>query len=420
MRGPNSHLSRPTIEWGTRLAIAMIIAAIAWLAINWTLAQTIASRDPARAHRIAPGDGRISARLAASLIEADPTKVDRRKVWQLAVQALHQDATAVLAAASLGLLDDNAARSRRRFEYAQALSRRNLATQLWGIEDSVRQGDVRGALHHYDIALRTEPAAADLLFPILATATADPAIRSPLVHLLAKRPMWGGNFITHMSASGPDPKVTAVLFAELRRAGVTVSDEASARAVDRLLDRNLPAHAWSYYASIRLGATRTASRDPKFTASLATPSRFDWSVVEADGITASIQRGPSGGIFDFSIATGVGGPLLRQDQLLPPKEYRIEGHSSGFDQSTDGLPYWTLICRDIGRPEGRELGRVTLPSSAGYFAGRFDVPADCPVQTLVLMARPVSSATGLSGQIDRVTLMAARMPPHTAMQGRAR
>jgi hypothetical protein len=61
--------------------------------------------------------------------------------------------------------------------------------------------------------------------------------------------------------------------------------------------------------------------------------------------------------------------------------------------------------------DGRELGRVALPNSdeaEGNFAGRFSVPAGCPVQTLVLVAPGSEGVSGLSGQIDRAQMSPAR------------
>lgn len=97
--------------------------------------------------------------------------------------------------------------------------------------------------------------------------------------------------------------------------------------------------------------------------------------------------------------------MLQQLQLLPPGSYRLSGHTIGIEQPAGALPYWTLRCQD-----GRELGRVEVPNSGvanGNFTGTFSVPAGCPVQTLVLMARSSDAIAGQSGQIDRAALMPA-------------
>lgn len=97
--------------------------------------------------------------------------------------------------------------------------------------------------------------------------------------------------------------------------------------------------------------------------------------------------------------------MLQQSQLLPPGRYRLTGHSTAIEQVDTALPYWALSCQG-----GRELGRVEVPNSSvagGVFSGTFNVPAGCPVQTLVLVARPSDAVSGLSGAFDRVELMPA-------------
>jgi len=147
--------------------------------------------NPAGAHELAPWDGRNGAALAEVL--ATPAVGDYKRAEAVAETALRQDATAVGAAATLGStakISGQAAKSDRLFAYAERLSRRNLATQLWEIENAVSRGDIAGALRHYDIAFRTNVKARELLFPVLSNATDDPEIRAALVATLSQRPLW--------------------------------------------------------------------------------------------------------------------------------------------------------------------------------------------------------------------------------------
>ena len=292
------------------------------------------------------------------------------------------------------------AMARRYFSYAQKLSRRDLRTQLFMIEDAVQREDIPGALHQYDMTLRVFPDLGEMLYPVLASASVDPVIRHQLVKTLAGKPVWSNSFIGFAAGKGPDPKTTAALLLDLRRAGVAVSEIAQASTVNALIAGGHRDAAWSYFAMIRPGADRRRSRDPHFAANLDTPSQFDWTPVnDGLGLTTTIQDG----IFEFAAAASVGGPILWQLQLLPPGTYRLSGHSIGIEQTASALPYWLLRCQN-----GRELGRVEVPNSStakGTFTGTFSVPADCPVQTLILTARPSEAVAGLSGQIDRVELV---------------
>lgn len=393
-------------EWVTRLALAALAVVLGYYSVTFSIAQVVVKRDPALAYRLAPYDGRITAAYATSLAGPDATAQDRVRADALAKRALQQDPTAVAAVATLGINADvrgDKAAARRYFTYAQKLSRRDLRTQLFMIEDAVQREDIKGALRQYDMTLRVFPNLGEMLYPVLASASADPVIRRELVETLAGKPMWSDSFIGFAAVKGPDPKSTAALFLDLRDAGIAVPEIARAGAVNALIAGGQTDAAWSYYAATRSGADRRRSRDPRFTANLEMPSQLDWMPInDGSGLTTGLQ----GGIFDFAAPASVGGPMLQQLQLLPPGSYRLSGHSIGIEQAASALPYWTLRCQN-----GRELGRVEVPNSSvanGNFSGTFSVPADCLVQTLLLTARSSDAIGGLSGQIDRVALVPAR------------
>ncbi|MCW6531223.1 hypothetical protein NED98_13305 [Sphingomonas sp. MMSM20] len=389
------------------------MALVAMLAGVSSLKQSLAYSErgimPELAHQLAPGDGRITALLSEKLSNPEATATDRAEADRLASLALRQDPTAVPALATLGIdaqIRGETARARRIFAYAQLLSRRDLRTQLWAIEDAVARGDVADALRQYDITLRTSEYGPDLLFPVLASAIADPAIREALMRTLATKPAWTASFIEYAAVNSPDPRTTFSLLSGLRRIGVAVPSNAKVALVNALLRGDFYDEAWTYYASLRPGANRRRSRDSRFTAQFDSPSPLDWNVIGDAGISASIQRGDKGGVFDFSAPPSVGGAVLRQMQLLPPGDYLLEGHSSNIEQPSDARPYWQLTCVD-----GRELGRVEIANSAqtgAYFAGRIRVPTGCVTQYLVLVVRPSDLIAGSSGQIDRVQLAPAQ------------
>lgn len=402
---------RSMAEWGARVALAVAVAGLGYVSVAHSFAYMIRGSAPARAHALASWDGRMTALLSEQLSGPQASASDRRRADDLAKLALRQDPTAVAAVATLGIdaqVRGDTAAARRIFAYAEILSRRDLRTRLWAIEDAVGRNDIPGVLRNYDIALRTSRLAPDLLFPVLVTAIGEADVRSALVDTLSRRPPWGEQFITSVSSNGPDTRATADLFRMLHRRGVALPAGASAALVQRLLTENHADDAWQLYAAITPGVDRRMARDPGFTANPADPgaaSPFDWTPVTDSGISASIQRNESGGIFDFAVPSNLSGPVLRQVQLLPPGEYVLEGRSIGLEQANDALPYWTLICAD-----GRELGRVTVPNSAhanGRFDGRFTVPASCAVQQLTLVTRASDALSGVTGQIDDVRLRPA-------------
>lgn len=401
-----------TRRWYPELLIrgflALLVTFVGYVAVRNTVAAAARSSDPERAHRLAPTDGKATALLAQQRFGEAQTSADRFRAAHLARQALRQDPTAVAGAATYGLqaqLGGDMAAARAAFAYAQKLSRRDLQTQLWAIEDAVGRGDVAAALRHYDIALRTSRRATDLLYPVLGSAITDPAIRAALVKTLAAGPAWRDGFVGFVSMNGTRPEATAQLFAALRGHGYQVPDEATAAVTTALVRRDALDAAWRYYTLVRGHSDRRHSRDPDFKAVLAEATPFDWTAINDDGVSASIQRGETGGVLDFAAPSGVGGVVVRQQQRLLPGGYRLEGRSGGIDQPASARPYWVLQCRG-----GRELGRVPLPASGardGRFAGMVVVPRDCPEQVLSLVVRPSDAVSGASGQVFRAELRPA-------------
>ncbi|WP_103727360.1 hypothetical protein [Novosphingobium sp. HII-3] len=402
-------LQRSAAEWGVRVVLALLLAAIAFFGIARTTAYALREKDLALAHVMAPSDGRITALKAETLLQSGVTADNVRTIERFAVQALRQDPTAVAAASALGIIKQtrgDAAGAQRMLAYAERLSRRHLQTQLWAIEEAVAKGDISQALRHYDIALRTSRQAPDLLFPVLEKSIADPTVRAALVRTLAARPAWSTSFLDHIAGTAPDQAATAELYVALHRIGVEASQGAQAEVIDTLIARGNHDAAWQLYREIRPSARRDRARDPRFALLLDHPTPFDWVPVNGTGISSSIQRNNDAGLFDFVVSSGVGGVVLSQRQLLAPGVYHLKGHSIGIDLPEDARPYWALACGD-----GEERGNVDVPNSdqaGGFFTGQLIVPADCPVQTLMLVVRPSYKVGGGAGQIDQIELMPAR------------
>ncbi len=394
-------------EWVLRGGLAAVALALGSASTVRTLAFVLHKDNPERAYALAPGDGRVAGQLAEQIAASDTDAVQRARATRLAHKALVDEPLAVTALTALALntqLTGNSSAARRLFLHSDAVSRRDLGTRLWLIEDAVAHNDVVGALHHYDIALRTAKGAPDLLFPVLSDAVVNPQIAQSLAATLAKRPAWGDAFVQYLGASKADPVVSAAFFRRLDRFRYPVSPNAQTAVVDRLFTAGLFDDAWQYYTVIRPSPSRTHSRDPDFSASLQAPSVFDWVPVMNDaGVNASIQRTGERGIFEFSAPSTVGGLVLQQLQFLPPGRYRLDGMSTGIEQSPASRPYWQLSCMD-----GRELGRIMLPNSSemnGRFTGSFTVGgSNCAAQTLQLIAQASAEVGGVTGQINRVLL----------------
>jgi len=403
----------PLFRWSrgdcaVRAVLALLTLVLGYQSITYSLALTTQNTNPVLAHKLAPGNGRITATVAATKFAADQSASTRFEVTRLAQRALLQDAMAVQAVTALGLqaqLRGDTAKARLLFDYANTLSRRDLQVQLWTIEDAIARGDIPRTLHEYDVALRTSKAAPDLLFPVLSGAISEGEVRRNLVKTLAKRPQWANDFVSYVANAGVDPKSVISLFVDLHRSRVTVPADDERAAITRLIQVNETLSAWNYYSKLRRSPDRRSSRDPQFAMHLEAPTPFDWVISNDASVSASIDTEAGKSYLNFVAPSSVGGSVVQQMQFLLPGRYQIEGLSRGIDQPSDSTPYWSLSCW-----RGRELGQVVVPSSGtaeGRFSGMFSVPADCPVQMLTLFLRASDAVGGVSGQIDQVRLKAA-------------
>jgi hypothetical protein len=391
--GARSRFNRGTV---IRIAIVVLALPLAGVSLADTLAQVAGTVDPQKAHEIAPWNGLVAAKLAEQEMSISPSADLDSRPGRLASLALRQDATAADALNVIGMMaqaSNQPDKARRTFAYALTLSRRELPSRIWAIEEAVWRGDIREALVNYDIALTTSRSAADVLFPVLGSAIAEPKIRAELLRVLDRNPVWERPLIKYLAASGSDPTATAALFRAGNR-NVPVDDEDRVNLVNGLLAKGEVAAAWAYYATFRKGANRMRSRDPGFTSQLSTSSRFDWNTVDTPGISAS----PNGGLLDYSVAPGANGPMIEQAQYLPTGRYRLKTQrGAGSDMAetaADVRPYLKVTCST-----GAELTRLSLPAGRASASVTFTVPPDCLWQSLQLVARSAASAIGTQGQV---------------------
>ena len=403
----NPFAKRTPTNWYARIALILGLIVAAYSSLTSTIANVMVKFDPARAHSIDPQNGKVTAADAEDIFTQHPVADESAPSIRLAQEALRQDPTAVKALAVLGLqaqLRNDTARANQIFAYSTQLSRRDLRTHIWAIEDAVTRGDISGALRHYDIALRTVPDAQPLLFPVLTTALIEPQIRSMVVRILAKNPIWGSNFVLYAATSGVDPEGAMKLFAEAEKAGLKIPPRQRASLVDALFNVGKTDEAWAAYVRLRTDAVRNQSRDPNFELIGNARTLFDWRPGDDPALSAAILNSGKGrGLLDFSVPPSTGGVLVRQTEVLPQGTYRLEGRSRAIEQPSRSQPYWALTCQD-----GRELGRIPVPNSAqahGAFLGSFTVPKECTIQTLSLIAVSSDEISGVSGQIIRAQLL---------------
>jgi hypothetical protein len=387
-----------------RLALALLVLLIGVLAARHGLGLALSGSRPALALRIDAENAFPRAQSALALVEGHSDAASRAKAREMARGTLRRDAGNVIALAALGLATDGPAQAGAIFTAAESLSRRNLITQLWMIEHAVSRNDVAGALHHYDIALRTSRSAPSILFPVLVEATTDDALLPEIARTLAQRPLWGGLYLQQLAQSGSDRHRIAVLFATLKRRGIPTGAAADAALYARLLEAQLFDDAWSLYAAEHGSAPRDGVRGSLFSEQPEVATPFDWQVNDGDSVSARIEQVSAGkGELVFTTAAGEGGEVAKQTLVLTPGNYTVQVDAEGIETADAQPPYVTLACL----PAGTELLRKPIGPRDGSTA-TFTVPANCRAQTLSLVAQAASGLGTVSGTVRAVRLSRER------------
>jgi hypothetical protein len=397
-----SSFPSPARSVPVRILIGALTLVAAIVVGRTSLAMALVSRDPAAVLKIDPGLPAALAWKAFTEISQSPTRAGARRGIIAGRAALNRDPMSASAAADLGLaveLAGDRTAATKLIQHSEALSRRNLIAQLWLIEYWVAKGDVRRTLLHYDTAMRTSTAAPGLLFPVLVTATGDPAIITPLAHVLAKQPQWSSQYVQQLVQSGTALPNIVQLFIELKRAGKPAAGQALSTLIDRLVAVNSYDAAARLYAAYRQPAATGGIQDGDFQVARPEPTAFDWNFPGTEGLSADILEGA----MHLTGAPATGGVVARQLVRLRPGAHLIRGETMGFAGVGENQPYVILKCAT----GGSELGRATMVPSEE--ARRFDwlvaVPAGCATQLLEVVLQPVEEAGGVEGQINRLTLV---------------
>lgn len=381
-----------------RIAWLIALALVAVLMLRDSLAYIIRPADPALALRIDPGNAEVAASRAEQLLRENPANAAEAEA--LARQALRRSPVSAAGARMIATARDVAGdpvSTRRLMAYSESLSRRDLPTQVWLIQDSVQHDDVAGAIRHYDIALRSSDASKALLFPVLVSALGQPAVVAALTDTIAARPAWAPAFLEKAAREGQDMGGLAALITGLSRRGYTVPGPVQAEASARMVDAGQYQAAWHVYAGS--AASKAEVRDPDFARLGMTDGPFGWTVMPGNGLSVESRRYGAHDALAYRAATGAGGPVARQLLILPAGNFRLSGRVT---DRAEGTPPATLrlTCAGSSTPI------ATVSADRLAFAQAFTVPSSCPAQWVEVVIDGGDNPLGATGAIGGLHIAA--------------
>ena len=401
MRRPITVRSWPVLAVGSLIGIVVIFGS---LCLTGSIIET--NGQPELAIRLWPWNADALAQQASNIVQSGD-KGDARVAAALARRSLALQPVNPVAARSLGLaqvLDGRVPEAVRSFHYAESVSRRDIPTQLWLIEEAVAAGDIPRALEHYNRALSTSTTVSDSLFPVLIAATATPSVAKALGVILARRPVWSRAFVERLVIQYPSPEALAVLLRAARLDSASAEDQlllvtASQHLVDAgradLARSLMPGHR----GSLETVTNGDFEHDPGL-------PPFDWRLTDTGEFGAAIQSAVDGkgrALFLRS-QNATAGELAREFvSLHPGQRYRF-GLTFG-DMPDSGGVNVGISCT----VSGRSLLAISIPNGSGHAQGDLVVPANCPGQWLVVGAEPrFETGAGSDAWIDNVDIQPTR------------
>jgi|GEM_PF-2042951 len=380
------------LRWGIGIVAAAIAAWIAW-AFTFAMVQANRVPDPSlRSWTTAAALSLKAETLIQSVDQARGAAALRSpavpQAVALAREALGRSPVDARAARVVGLGDAIAGHTdaaRTMMRYAETLSRRDVPTQLWLIEDRVTANDVAAALVHYHRAMQSSPPSRELLSPILAQAADEAPIVRSLAPILRTRPEWWseflGDFVDRTRSSYAlgvvadslrlDPKVDverARLSTMLNRY-VYLGDVAGGR---RLFDR-----------LTGTGANGPAVANGDFERDPGLPP-YGWQYSETGSSAGTRERRDgASGEFALTLDGNEGQEAARQLLTLSPGSYVLRATVGTVRPGLTTPPSVTLRCT-TGSDKLLADGYAPIAQPVATMTLRFTVPVGCAGQTLVI------------------------------------
>lgn len=380
--------------------VAFGTLALLWLSVAVSLAGIARERRPDVVLRFWPWDGLAKAKLSEREITTGQDRQHIERARALAGEAIVAEPTSARAARMLGLTSRDEASARRAFQYSRQLSRRDLPTTLWFIEDAVRRDDARAALRQYEIALRTSSSAPILLFPVLDASLAQPQLSEPLANLLATGSAeWVPQFIEYSISGRTNAGHLGRVLLRSPRALMRLPQADRADLVRQLVEqRHFDVAAGIHRSLAGRSPNPTLVRHGGFDATGDWPP-FDWALATTADYGANIQEG----VLQAVAQGALDGSVARQLINLAPGTYRLRTTATLAQGSAGSSAFWAITCAD---PVG-DIATLPVRAVSGRAAIseiRFQVASGCHWQWLRLDVRASPDGTRSELLVDEVSV----------------
>jgi hypothetical protein len=387
----------------------LIIVPVALMLAYCSFAISVAAVErydyPGIALQLMPHDAVANGVMADALGRGQITPARQAEIINLSKRALESSLLSPVAMRLLGFVAErqgNPTLARARLQAAAAISRRDIATQYWMINNAVARQDLTGALDHFDVVMRVSMAGRVRLFPILSDAVADPGFVSPLVRLFRKSPNWMTDFIVTTVQSGKATQTMAAIAQKLAPNGTSSDRIISAALSLRLMSEGRYAMMKRFLdspiavAAGSGGSARAAVLEPLNESAGLPPLSWTFGRTPALG-AESTKAGIS-----FFADSGHDGIVASRQLLMEPGRYRFQFRAHTTPSDAIGGIVWTMKCSPSS---DTSLMTATISPSAGLQGRDLTIPPSCPAPWIYLSIAPTENGPTVTGQIDIARLM---------------
>jgi hypothetical protein len=394
-----------------RGAVLLGGALLAYLSFAVTLANVAATQAPGLALSLWPGHAAAEARMADAIFASNPRRPPVAAAAGHAAAALRRSPTLPAAARILALnagMQGREAQSGRLIHYAAAMSKRDIPTQFWLLEERVAANDVPGALSHFGIALSVAPGTADVLFPVLTGALSQADLVQPIAGLVRDGNSWRSDFLYHAATNSRDPAAVASLFLTLNRLGTRPAPAHIQVLMGRLVEARNMAAAGRLYGLIDPRWRRedvNSQIDGRFERTSDVPP-FGWTINPDLAWRGAKSDAPDDVALHFTASATGQGWVAKRQIVLPPGTYGIGGRVRAVDGGATGRLRIGLSCAIQEIPTS--VANFPLRGSGGAFHGTISASGACPAQWLTIIIDSQTSQSPVTFWVDDLRLESAR------------
>lgn len=340
-----------------------------------TLAGYSATMAAANVQRLGNGNGFVLARQADDIV--DKLNVEKsmpgeipawKKVQALAYTSVAKEPLAANAVRNLALATvklGDVKQGRQLMRSAAKLSRRDLPTHFWLIQDYGRDDDLPNVLVHVDQALRTKEAAWLQLIPALHAGLENKALISPIIKLLRADPPWTEQFWRGTERFPKSLGNIAEVAIGLQEAGKEIEPAINDSIINQLGQTGQYGTAYDIYRRIYKIDRRFRSAEYIVNSDFSDRPRntiFDWTTAQNASLEVFLNPQQGAMILNvFGIANGV---AASQVVYLPKGEYKFSSTNEDWNSKFSDVLYTLLTCNEPGPEYQRRVFSKDLQAKA--------------------------------------------------------